>query len=105
MQHYNELIDTTGRAYDIMEDLELRTKEVLNERMANYHNQLKIQAKLPDIPHKNIRERFDHKLMIKRLYRSWKNKCDMELLLKSRPTAEFEEAPFSISRKVIRKYL
>ena len=105
MQRYHDLIDTSGRPYDIMQDLDTRTKEVMQERIATYQEKLKAQAKIVDLPQRDIKDRFDHKRMVKKLCKSWKNKCDYELIAKNKSIAEFEDSPLFVSRKVIRKYL
>eukprot|EP00826_Nyctotherus_ovalis_P054096 TRINITY_DN7064_c0_g2_i2.p1 TRINITY_DN7064_c0_g2~~TRINITY_DN7064_c0_g2_i2.p1 ORF type:complete len:114 (+),score=30.85 TRINITY_DN7064_c0_g2_i2:124-465(+) len=106
LHHYHDLIDAT-RPYDIMKDLESRVKETLSERTEAYQEKLKVKAKMlkEEAPRKDIRDRFDHKRIIKKLYRSWKKKCDFEMIVRSMPKAECEENPLSASRKAIRKYL
>ena len=104
------MIDTAGNSYDILEDLELRTKMALQERTEKYQSKIEDQGKTArqeklKILRGDITARFNHRKIINERCGIWKRKCDYEEVIKGKEIAEFEKNPLAISRKLIRKYL
>jgi len=105
--------ENTGKPYEILTDLESRSKESIQKNSDLYDERLNLFSRaIESLDNKFIKNSLKQKIpekcnstqVFSKKYSQLKSQCDLDSLIKSKKFDEHEASPLGISRKLIRKF-